>query len=159
MLILKLITENKSIKRKDEGYNVTEQRRRAKVWKETVLNSTYTKKSTKQQQKDALEYARRTFPHFSFPNNVVSDHAVFMDGDKQSVSLSDDDDDDNGEVAAILRQMRTSEERNTTAVVTAIQAATEALNRASAEGGVVGGQTQPLVLNVHFNTTINVSKK
>ena len=55
--------------------------------------------------------------------------------------------------------MRTSEERNTTAVVTAIQAATEALNRASAEGGVVGGQTQPLVLNVHFNTTINVSKK
>jgi len=91
---------------------------------------------------------------------VVSEHAVFTnDGDKQSVSLSDDDDDDNGEVAAILRQMRTSEERNTTAVVTAIQAATEALNRASAEGGVVGGQTQPLVLNVHFNTTINVSKK
>ena len=91
---------------------------------------------------------------------MVSEHAVFMnDGDKQSVSLSDDDD-DNGEVAAILRQMRISEERNTTAaVVTAIQADTEALNRASAEGGVVGGQTQPLVLNVHFNTTINVSKK
>ena len=92
---------------------------------------------------------------------MVSDHAVFMDGDKQSVSLSDDDD-DNGEVAAILRQMRISEERNTTAaVVTAIQADTEALNRASAEGGVVGGQTQPLVLNVHYfnTTTINVSKK
>ena len=95
---------------------------------------------------------------------MVSEHAVFMnDGDKQSVSLSDDDD-DNGEVAAILRQMRISEERNTTAAVvaTAIQAATEALNRASAEGGVVGGQTPPsLVLNVHYfnTTTINVSKK